>query len=88
MTITRNWEIQLAAAVRAFLDHYWENEYVDTDGELAEWNETLDKLTARLSVRLHDEWLTLRVKKAKQDHADAGHREEAMAEADYKGDPV
>ena len=88
MTIKRAWEGLLEGAARSFLDHYWEDEYVDTDAEVEVWTSMLEKLTKRMKARFHDEWLTLRAEKVKESFADAGHpdTEKAAAEADYRGD--
>ncbi len=77
MTIQRQWEVQLAVAVRMFLDHYWEDGYVDTPDEVAVWDHMLTELGKRMNGRFHDEWLALRAERdaqRKQDHADAGQR--------------
>ena len=90
MTIKRAWEGLLEGAARSFLEHYWEDEYVDTDAEVEVWTSMLEKLTKRMKARFHDEWLALRAERdaqRKQDQADAGHpdTEEAMAEAEARG---
>ncbi len=91
MTIKRNWEVQLSLAVRMFLDHYWEDKYVDTDEEVAVWDHMLKELDERMNGRFHDEWLALRAERVTQlaqDFADAGHPDpaEKMAEAEHRHD--
>ena len=91
MTIKRAWEGLLEGAARSFLDHYWEDKYVDTDAEVEVWDYMLKELTERMNGRFHDEWLALRAERdaqRKQDFADAGHpdEEELMAEAEARGE--
>ena len=70
MTIKRAWEGLLEGAARSFLEHYWEDEYVDTDAEVEVWTSMLEKLTKRMKARFHDEWLTLRAEKVTESFAD------------------